>query len=128
MDRDNKLARRLNRERGPHRYCSYESSSATSSQANTSTANYDLRVAGGNNSTNVSASNSTVWVTDNGAVNNAFGFARDAFNGAVGGFAKSAEMVKDAYSEAKAGEQKVLVGMGLIITGVVAVAALRGMK
>lgn len=116
------------RTRGPRRYCSIGGSSSSSSTANTTTQNYDLRVAGGNNSTNVSASNSTVTLTDRGAVASAFGFSRDAFNSAVGGFAKSVEQIQEAYSTAKAGEQKVLVAGGLIIMGIVAVAAVKGAK
>ncbi len=120
------------------------SSSKSSSQANQSSTTVDKRIAGGDGSINLSGDGSTITVTDAGAVNAAFGFARDtardAFDFATGsatrsnqivgealeGVAKAVDEVGDAYSEAKAGEQKVLVGMGLVVVGVVAVAALRG--
>lgn len=128
MDRDNRVARRLDRGRGPQRYCCIGGSSSSSSSADTTTQNYDLRVVGGNNSTNVSANNSQVTLVDAGAVQQAFGFSRDAFNAAVGGLASSVGAIQDAYSTAKAGEQKVLVAGGLIIMGIVAVAAVKGAK
>lgn len=118
------------------RYCSI-SSSEGKTQANTSTYNIDKRIASGADSVNVSADNSTVTVTDRGAVNAAFGFASDAFKQAVGAIGDQAsqavsavqaseQTVADAYVTAKAGEQKVLVGVGIAIVGVVAIAALRG--
>lgn len=122
IERDGRAHRRLERERGPHRYC--YGSSESSSQANTTTQNYDLRVAGGNNSTNISAHSSTVYALDANAVNMSFGFARDALNGALSGVAGSVEEIRSAYSEAKAGEQKVLVAGALLIGGIVALKAL----
>jgi hypothetical protein len=102
------------------------SSSKSSSEANTTTQNYDQRIAAGNNSTNVSANNSTVSVLDAGAINQSFGFSKSVYNSAMQGLTMSVASIKDAYSEAKAGEQKVLVAGGLMILGVVALAAVRG--
>jgi len=100
------------------------------------TENADMRVVGGDASTNISAQDSTVRVnvTDAGSVRAAFGFAndiaKDAFNFAISNqhdvadiVEKSEAAVSDAYSTAKAGEQKVLVGAALAIVGVVAFAA-----
>jgi hypothetical protein len=102
------------------------SSSKSSSDSSQTTTNYDMRVVGGNGSTNVSNSGGTVQVLDAGAVNGAFGFSRAVYEGAVSSLDKSMSYVAGAYSEAKAGEQKVLVGGGLIILGIVAVSALKG--
>lgn len=124
--REGQVYRRLQRERGPWRHCSGGSSSS-SSQANTETHNSDLRVVGGNNSTNVSAQNSTVQVLDQGAIVQAFGFAHDVMDSAMAGINSAVGEVRDAYSEAKAGEQKVLVAGGLMILGVVALTAVKGM-
>ncbi len=118
------------------RYCSL-SDSESKTEANTTTYNIDKRIAGGTGTqTIVSADNSTVTVTDGGAVQAAFGFAKEAFNAAVGRIGDSTHEaiaavqssekdLADAYATAKAGEQKVLVGAGLVIVGLVAVAALR---
>jgi hypothetical protein len=118
---------RLQRELGPQRYCDTghdQSRNASSSEANQS----DLRVVGGNNSTNVSAMNSTVHVLDAGAINRSFDFARDVYDQSMMGIESAIGHVSSAYSTAKAGEQKVLVAGGLIIAGIVAVTALKGMK
>lgn len=122
----------------------YITSSKSQSNPATTTTNIDSRVVGGDNSTNISAHGSTIQLTDAGAVGGAFGFAReavkDAFDFATGnqtratavltsaieGVSKNTEQLKDAYETAKAGEQKVLVGVAVAIVAVVGVAALRG--
>ncbi len=100
------------------------------------TQNSDMRVVGGNSSTNVSAQNSTVTVTDAGAVHQAFGFASSVTSGALDAIkandAATQRQVSDAlgqvasaWSDAKQGEQKILVGMGMIVVALVGVAALK---
>ncbi len=110
------------------------SSSSTQQQT---TQNTDMRVVGGDSSTNVSAqAGANVTVTDTGTVHAAFGFANDVMKGAYDTVAQissstaqivqqSEAAVADAYSTAKAGEQKVLVGAALAIVGVVAFAAVK---
>lgn len=135
-DRD-PLTRAHRRRRGCElerpRYCEL-SDSTSQTQANTT--NIDKRIAGGANSTIVSADNSSVTVTDAGAVHASFGFANDVFSKALDAITStsaasidaaqaSEKQVADAYTTAKAGEQKVLVGVGVAIVGVVAIAALR---
>lgn len=139
MDRssDHQLTRAHRRRRGceleARRYCAL-SDSTSQTQANTT--NIDKRISGGADSTIVSADNSNVTVTDAGAVHASFGFASDVFSKALDSITstsqqsidaaqKSEQTVADAYTTAKAGEQKVLVGVGIAIVGVVAVAALR---
>ena len=136
-EREHRRGRRYELEPDERRYCSVSSSkSASSTQANTTTTNIDKRVAAGDNSTIVSADNSTVTLTDQGAVHDAFGFAQAAFDKTVQAIGdnthetlsavqQSESTLADAYATAKAGEQKVLVAAGLLIVGVVAVAALR---
>ncbi len=120
------------------RYCSLsDSESSSSSSSNQTTTNVDKRLVGGEGSIGISGDNSSVTLVDAGAVSASFGFAREALKNAIQVAASSAtetadtataalDKVKDAYSEAKAGEQKVLVGVGVIVVGVIAVAALRG--
>jgi hypothetical protein len=140
--------RRRRRHEPRARYCSIDSgsSSSSSSSSNQQTYNTDKRIAGGPGSVNVSGDSSTVTVTDAGAVGLAFGFARDAardaydyaagsatqstrvLTSALEGVEKSVDDIKAAYSEAKAGDQKVLVAGGLIVAGIVAVAALKGFR
>lgn len=112
------------------------SSSSASTQATTNT---DARVVGGDNSANVSAahSNVTINTTDAGAVHDAFGFAAHVSDGAFD-MASASQVqttqatqsamaqVADAYSTAKAGEQKIFAGAALAVVGVVAAIALRG--
>jgi hypothetical protein len=111
------------------------SSSSSSSQATTTT-NQDMRVVGGNQSTNVSATSSTVTVTDAGAIQASFGFAQevsqDAFDMASASqintsktVTEAISQVEKAYSTAKAGEQKIFAGAALAVVGVVAAIALR---
>lgn len=108
----------------------------SSSSAQSSTTNTDMRVVGGDSSTNVSAQNSTVNVLDGGAVHDAFGFADSVTKNAFD-FAHASQVdtsatvdtalgkVSDAYGTAKAGEQKIFAGAALAVVGVVAAIALR---
>ncbi len=109
-----------------------ESSSTSWAPTTSSTENKDMRIAGGNYSTLVSADNSNVTVTDAGVINAAFGFAKGALDGVLKSenqiheaandqVTKALASVETAWADAKAGEQKVLVGMGLIVVGIVAV-------
>lgn len=118
--------------------------SSSSSSQSTSTQQYDMRVNGGNGSSNVSATNSTVTVTDAGAVSGAFGFAeavtRGAFNvatasqnaaedvmtDAMEGVLKSQSQIADAYANAKAGEYKIVAIGALAVVGLVAAKSFRG--
>jgi hypothetical protein len=97
-----------------------------------------MRVAGGDASTNISAQNSTLalTMTDAGAIKAAFGFADKTLAGSLEAIRAddesdadqvraAIESVKESWADAKAGEQKVLVGMGLVVVGLVAVAALK---
>jgi hypothetical protein len=110
-------------------------SSSSSSQAS-STTTKDMRVAGGNSSTNISADNSSITVSDAGAIHDAFGFAaqvsQNAFAGVAASDAATADQVKQAlasvqaaWSDAKQGEQKILVGLGVVVVAIVGVAALK---
>lgn len=109
---------------------------SSSSSSDQTTQNTDMRVVGGDGSSNVSAQNSTVTMIDGGAVSGAFGFAKEvsaqAFN-----FASASQIdtqktvsdamgrVADAYSTAKAGEQKIFAGAALAVVGVVAAIGFR---
>lgn len=109
----------------------------SSSKTNQTTNNTDMRVVGGDLSTNVSAQNSTVSVIDAGAIHEAFGFGQSVMDGAFN-FASASQVntsqtvgdalgkVEEAYSTAKAGEQKIFAGAALAVVGVVAFVALRG--
>lgn len=110
---------------------------ASESSSDTTTSNTDMRVVGGEQSTNVSAQNSTVTLTDQGAVHDAFGFGEKvvagAFEFATGTQTAADDMVEsamskvsDAYETAKAGEQRVFAGAVLAVVGIVAFAALKG--
>ncbi len=145
----NRARRRTDADFEPRaRYCSITSSDSKS-DTSTSTTNIDARVAGGDGSINVSnpqGGSLTLTLTDAGSIGASFGFARDAlknaldFAGAAGvresnivgealeKFQKSEAQLADAYATAKAGEQKVLVGVAIAIVATVAVAALRGRK
>lgn len=137
LTRRHRRGRRYQLEPDARRYCSINESES-STNAPTTTYNIDKRVAGGTGTqTIVSADSSTVTVTDGGAVQAAFGFATNALNKTLDSINSAAQQtfdtvqgsearVADAYETAKAGEQKILVGIGLAIVGVVAVAALRG--
>lgn len=112
----------------------------------------DNRISGGNGSVNLVTSRSSVGgnvnisTTDFGAVSKSFDFAQAIATGAANTAAASANQVtaiakdamasvKDAYGDsneslaaayetAKAGEQKVMVAVGLAIVGVVAIKAM----
>lgn len=110
--------------------------SSSNSSSNTTTQQTDARVVGGDKSTNISTSNSTVNVIDAGAVQSAFGFAEgvsaQAFDFAHASQIDTSKTVKeamqevaDAYSEAKAGEQKIFAGAALAVVGVVAFIGLK---
>lgn len=103
-------------------------SSSSSSQANQETNNSDLRVATGNYSTAISAQNSTVYALDQGALRLSYAFAGDALDKAMSSINGAIEEVGAAWGSAKAGEQKVLVAGGLIVVGIVALTALKGLK
>lgn len=123
------------------------------SQANqeSSSENQDNRISGGNGSINLSTNRSdisgvTITTIDAGAVGGAFDFARDVATGAANtaaasssanlavtksamqavqdAYAGSTEKIASAYTEGKAGEQKIMVAAGLLIVGVVAMKAL----
>lgn len=121
------------------------SSSDSTSNANqtSTTEQFDMRVAGGANSSNVSAQNSSVTITDLNAVEKAFSYSQATALQSFG-FAKSSlagtlelanesltvaehsqSMLADAYKTAKAGEQKIMVAGALLIGGIVAVQALK---
>lgn len=106
------------------------SSSASSSTTN----NTDMRVVGGNDSTNVSAQNSSVSViaTDHGAIEAAAGIANKAidtnatssasmFNGALGAVKQANENLSLAYQSGQAGDQTSLKYAGFIVVGLAAV-------
>lgn len=110
-------------------------SSSQSSQASATTTK-DMRVAGGAGSANISADNSTVTVLDAGAIHDAFGFAsavaQDAFAGAAANDSATAAQVsaavasiQSAWSDSKLGNQKILIGLGVVVVGLVGVAALK---
>lgn len=120
-------------------------SSSSASSANTTT-NIDKRLVVGESAIGVSAdgSNVNVNVLDGGAIGQSFGFAKSALEGvvstaaasqgnimqiageALGQVAMANEHVVDkiagAYSEAKAGEQKILVAVGVVAVVIVVVA------
>lgn len=114
----------------------FESSSSSSSSS--STTNIDKRLVNeGAGATNISGDNAQVSLTDQGTVHEAFGFATNALNNtlakasdaidsALEQYTNSAAALKDAYTESKAGEQKVLVVTALVITaGLVGLIAIR---
>ncbi|WP_454774889.1 hypothetical protein [Janthinobacterium tructae] len=112
----------------------------------------DNRITGGTGSVNLSTSRSSVGgdinisTTDFGSVDRSFTFAEQIAKGAANAAAASAASVQamatdamssvkaaygdssdtlaDAYKTAKAGEQKVMVAVGMAIVGVVAIKAL----
>lgn len=112
----------------------------------------DNRITGGTGSVNLSTSRSSVGgdvnisTTDFGSVDRSFSFAEQIAKGAANAAAASAASVQamatdamssvkaaygdssdalaDAYKTAKAGEQKVMVAVGMVIVGLVAIKAL----
>jgi hypothetical protein len=124
---------------------------STSSQDQT-TEQQDNRIAAAENSVNLVASRSnmgdvTVVSTDHNTVAKSFDFAReisknaantstaamtavqttarDAFDEVAAAYGDVADKIAGAYTEAKAGEQKILVGGALLIGSIVALAALK---
>lgn len=118
-----------------------KSESVSSSTTSTSSQNIDMRIAAADGSVNssafIDANNSTVTVVDGGAVNSAFGFARDvaadAFNLAAASqidtnktITDALNSVEEAYADAKQGEQKILTAVGLAVVAMVGVQAFKG--
>ncbi|MBB1073641.1 hypothetical protein HUU62_04360 [Rhodoferax sp. 4810] len=121
------------------RLCPAFSSSKASSSSTTN--NTDMRVVGGDNSTNLSAQNSTVSViaTDHGAVEagmvlgtqalNAVAAANevdaaanaDMFKGALAAVSNSSDKLALAYQSGQAGDQTALKYVGFIVVGLAAV-------
>ena len=108
--------------------------SSSSSATTTTTTNIDRRVAAGESSI-ITGDNATLTLTDSGSVQAAFSFARDTLSGALGQIenatdhvAQSEKAIAAAYETAKAGEQRILVGLGIASVAVVALAALKGFK
>jgi len=107
------------------------------SNSNQETFNTDARVVGGDNSSNISAHNSTITMVDGGVVDAAFGFsekmAAGAFEMASASQARTAETVSaalgqvaTAYEDAKNGEKQLLTTAVLSVVGIVAAIALKG--
>ena len=126
------------------RPCFGGGSSSSANQTST-TNNTDARVVGGNDSTNLSANNSTVSViaTDHGAVQagmqlgtqaidavttaNATDAAAtaDMFKGALATVQQSSNLVAQAYQQGGAGDQTTLKYAGFIVVGLAAVMMFR---
>jgi len=129
-----------------------ESNSDSDSSQTQINESQDNRITGGTGSVNLSTSRSSVGgdinisTTDFGSVDRSFTFAEQIAKGAANTAAASAaavqamatdamtsvkdaygdssETLADAYKTAKAGEQKVMVAVGMAIVGVVAIKAL----
>lgn len=111
---------------------------SSSSESSNQTTNTDSRVVSGDNSNILNAtgntiSGSTINVTDQGAVAGAIDLAKTSVNSnvtvtqaALGTtkevFADALEGVQDAYSTAKAGDQKIVSIAGLAVIGIAAAA------
>jgi hypothetical protein len=111
---------------------------SSSSESTNQTTNTDSRVVSGDNSNILNATgneinNSTINVTDHGAVAGAIDLAKTSVNSnvtvtqaALGTtkevFADALEGVQDAYSTAKAGDQKIVSIAGLAVIGIAAAA------
>lgn len=122
---------------GDRLYFGGSSSAATSSTTN----NTDMRVVGGEQSTNVSAQNSdvTVLTTDHGAVSAGLSLGTqaidasikntgatlnagaDMFEGALGAVSKANERLALAYQSGQAGDQTQLKYAGFVVVGLAAV-------
>lgn len=119
---------------------------SSSSQANQTTQNTDMRVVGGADSTNLSVQNSDnlhIIATDHGAVKagmqlgtqaidavttaNATDTAAmaDMFKGALGVVSNSGDKLALAYQSGQAGDQTSLKYVGFIVVGLAAVAMFR---
>ena len=125
--------------------------SSSSANQTTSTTTFDNHITAATDSSNVSMANSTVngnvTMTDNGAVSAAFAAIQNMSQqattlesnalGAVNANstastaavqtanANALAAVNTAYSTAKDGEQKVMVAVGMVIVGIVAMRALK---
>jgi hypothetical protein len=109
--------------------CFGVSSSAASSST---TNNTDARVVGGEGSTNISAANSQITVTDGGAVAAGIGLAAKAldvnansgaamFEGALKTVDQAGERLALAYQSGQAGDQTSLKYAGFAVVGLAAV-------
>lgn len=116
-------------------------SSSSSANQSTTNNNSDMRVVGGNQSTNVSAQNSTISIqaTDYGAVDGGLRLASqavdsntqstqatlnagaDLFKGALGAVSSANERLALAYQSGQAGDQTQLKYAGFIVVGLAAV-------
>lgn len=125
----------------------YFSSSSEASTSST-TENRDMRVVGGDASTNISTNDSTVNVmtTDHGAVqagmtlgtqaiqaatsstNNALTSSTNIFEGALGAVSKANERLALAYQSGQAGDQTSLKYAGFVVVGLAAVMLLGQFK
>ena len=119
--------------------------SSSSANQTSTTNNTDARVVGGNDSTNLSANNSTVSViaTDHGAVQAGMQLGTqaidavttasaanntataDMFKGALATVQASNNLVAQAYQQGGAGDQTTLKYAGFIVVGLAAVAMFR---
>lgn len=113
---------------------------SSSSESKSETNNIDARVVAGDSASITSAvgntlTNSSITVTDNGAVSGALDLAKTALTtnqtvstAAMGTtkevFADALEGVQDAYATAKAGDQKIVSIAGLAVIGIAAAALL----
>ena len=123
------------------RLCPAFGGSSSSSATSSTTNNTDMRVVGGDGSTNVSAQNSSVSViaTDHGAVSGGLQLATHAmdtsaatnqaalnsgaemFKGALGAVSGANERLALAYQSGQAGDQTQLKYAGFVVVGLAAV-------
>lgn len=123
------------------RLCPAFGGSSSSSATSSTTNNTDMRVVGGDGSTNVSAQNSSVSViaTDHGAVSGGLQLASQAidttaktnqaalnsgaemFKGALGAVSGANERLALAYQSGQAGDQTQLKYAGFVVVGLAAV-------
>jgi hypothetical protein len=127
-----------------HRLCPcFGGSSSSAASTSSTTENTDMRVIGGNDSTNTStkidATNSTITLTDAGAIQAGAVLASQAieastassaaaldaggnmFNGALTAVSKANEQLTQAYQQGQAGDQTSLKYAGFIVVGLAAV-------
>lgn len=117
--------------------------SSSSAATTNNTENTDMRVVGGNDSTNTStkiaATNSTIQITDNGAVKAGMDLGSQAidatvktsqaamdssgnmFAGALGAVSEANKQLTQAYQQGQAGDQVALKYAGFIVVGLAAV-------
>lgn len=123
------------RVQGHHRACFGGDSSASSSTTNNDT---QVQAAGGDNSVvqsiNVTNEGGAVTLTDQGAVKEAFAFAKTAiesaassseamYAGALGTVKDSNKLLASAYQQGQAGDQTQLKYAGFAVVGLAVVAA-----